>query len=39
MNMPTQCICGEIVELDDMKPIGNELYCEECYEALEREST
>jgi len=32
MNMPTVCSCGELVEFDDMKPIGNQLYCEDCYQ-------
>ena len=37
--MPTSCPeCGEIVELSDMKNIGRELYCDECYEELEGES-
>lgn len=39
MNMPTPCPeCGEIVELDVMRNIGHELYCDECYEALESDS-
>lgn len=36
MNMPTPCPrCGDIVELNRMKNIGNELFCEDCYEELE----
>jgi len=27
--------CGVWDNLDTMKVIGNELYCDECYEALE----
>jgi len=41
MDMPTLCAsCGDICELRHMRNIGNELYCEECYEdeTLERES-
>lgn len=35
MNMPTLCDCGEVVEFDDMRGIGNELYCAECFEEME----
>lgn len=37
MNCPTPCICGRIVELDEMKsiwhvlPDGGNLVCEECW--------
>lgn len=37
MNMPTVCDCGELVEFDDMKPIGNQLYCEDCYQEQKSE--
>ena len=36
MNCPTPCVCGEIVELSDMRPIkgnvplGGNLVCENC---------
>lgn len=36
MNMPTLCpLCDEVVELDEMKNLGSELYCTECYEEME----
>ena len=35
MNMPTLCEFGELVEFDDMKPIRNQLYCEDCYQEWE----
>lgn len=35
MKLPTPCAnCGEWCEFDYMKPIGNELYCDDCYEDL-----
>lgn len=37
MDMPTVCTCGELVELDDMRAIGNKLYCAECYEEWKSE--
>jgi len=35
MNMSTVCECGELVEFDDMKPIRNQLYCEDCHQEWE----
>ncbi len=34
MEMPTVCDCGEIVEFDDMKAVGKELYCAECHQEM-----
>ena len=30
------CSCGEIVEFNDMKPIGKQLFCVDCYEDWEQ---
>lgn len=34
MDMPTVCDCGEIVEFDDMKAVGEKLYCSECHQEM-----
>lgn len=38
MNMPTPCAeCETLCEFNYMKNIGNELFCDDCYEELEDE--
>lgn len=39
MNMPTPCAeCNEWCEFDYMQIIGNQLYCDDCYEELKEDS-
>lgn len=35
MEMPTPCAeCHELCEFENMQSIGNELYCDDCFEVM-----